>query len=203
MTSHISFGSDNHAGAHPDILKKIHEVNLGFYHAYGRDPESEKAYSAFNDLFGPCEVSFVFNGTAANILGLSTAVESFEAVLCSDQSHLYLDSLSSLEKFRGCKLIGLPSEMGKLQIADLAKWMIRRGDQHFSQVKAVSISQPTELGTTYSLEELKRLREFCDRHNLLLHIDLVEQKMDLFLERLSFILSEPIEKRSNISGNRR
>ncbi|MBY0384984.1 threonine aldolase, partial [bacterium] len=96
---------------------------------------------------------------------------SHHAVLCTDVSHLYESECGAPEKFIGVKLIPVPHKNGKLAVEDLPKYLVRRGDQHSNQIKMISITQPTELGTVYTLSELQALREFCNQERLLLHID--------------------------------
>ena len=167
-----SFGSDNHSGVHPKILEALVAINQGHAHSYGEDPLSHQLEKEIQRLMPLAHKTFlVFNGTAANVLALKVALKSHQACLCSEVSHLNLDECAAPERVAGRKLIPRPSHDGKLRPEDLEESIIRRGDQHFAQVRMLSITQPTELGTAYSLEELKDLREFCSRHKLMLHID--------------------------------
>lgn len=167
----ISFGSDNHAGIHPKILQAFTEDVSPFAASYGTDDISRALNEDLKKTLHAVETHVVFNGTAANVLCIGAALHSYESVLCSSVSHLHVDECGAPEKITGCKLIALAHTDGKLTINTLEEALIRRGDQHFSQVKMVSITQPTELGTVYTLEELKGLRAFCDKHKLYLHID--------------------------------
>jgi threonine aldolase len=167
----ISFGSDNHSGVHPQILKGLTEISEKYAPSYDTDPTSLELKNWIQKNWKAVDSHLVFNGTAANVLAISAAIESYHAVLCTDISHLNVDECGAPEKFIGAKLLPIPHLNGKLSVEDLKSALIRRGDQHFSQIKMVSITQPTELGTVYSLEELQQLREFCDREKLYLHID--------------------------------
>jgi threonine aldolase len=172
VSSRRGLGSDNHSGVHPRVLDAIARVNGGHWHAYGLDQVSEKAYEVFREHFGPeAETHFVFNGTGANVLALSTLVRSHHAVLASQHAHLINDECGAPEKNLGAKIISVPSPDGKLTPESLKPFLIRRGDQHASQVRAISLTQPTELGTLYSLEELRRLTAFAREHRLLVHMD--------------------------------
>jgi len=167
----ISFGSDNHAGVHPRLFAALEQANRAYAPSYGMDDETLALQKQARDLLG-CEDSFlVFNGTAANVLSLATMVQSFESVACTDIAHLNEDECAAPEKFLGAKLVALPHMEGKLSLDRLQSILIRRGDQHSSQLKAISITQPTEYGTVYSLAEMRAFREFCDTHKLYLHID--------------------------------
>ena len=167
----ISFGSDNHAGIHPKILQAFTEPVDPFAPSYGVDDASLKLKSLLREKLGGLEFFLVFNGTAANVLSLGCALKSYESVLCTSASHLYNDECGAPEKIAGCKVIPLPHINGKLQPETLKQALQRRGDQHHSQVKMVSLTQPTELGTVYSLAELQAIKNICIQHHLFLHID--------------------------------
>lgn len=173
MDSPVGFGSDNHSGVHPKIIKTLLEINHGHQPSYGTDQISQDTVQLFRAEFGTkdLDVHFVFNGTAANVLCLKPFVKSYQAILCSNISHLFLDECGAPEALIGCKLIPVESRDGKLNVDELEKHMIRRGDQHFSQIAALSITQPTEVGTVYTLEELRTLREWARAHKLYFHID--------------------------------
>lgn len=166
------FGSDNHAGVHPEILKALHEANVGHAPSYGTDTVSDQAIKLFRKHFGDnSEVFFVFNGTAANTLALRAMTESFQAIFCSDIAHANVDECGAPEFFTGCKLIPLPSKDGKISASQIRERLIRRGDQHFSQPKAVTITQPTEVGTVYTVQEIKDICDLARREGLYVHVD--------------------------------
>jgi threonine aldolase len=168
----ISLGSDNHSGIHPEILASLTAHNHEHAPSYGTDDITQETLRLFKTVFGSdSEAYFVFNGTAANVVALSTLVKSYQSVICAETSHLQQDECGAPEKHLGCKLITIPSADGKITPEQIQAKLIRLGDQHQSQPKAVSITQPTEYGTCYSLEELKKIREFTKAHNLYLHID--------------------------------
>lgn len=165
------FGSDNHSGIHPVMLNAIIECNSQHEPSYGTDQYSEKALLEFKELFGShTETHFVYNGTAANVLSLQAAMKRYETVLCSDASHIHLDECGAPEFFAG-KLQTLPSLHGKIIFSEIEKYLIRKGDQHYSQPRVISITQPTELGTCYSIEEIKQISDLAKKHGLYLHID--------------------------------
>ena len=169
---HRGFGSDNHSGIHPNILNAIVESNSGHMPSYGTDDVSTQLQKLCKELFGKsCEVYPVFNGTAANVLCLSSLIESHNSVLCSENSHLHMDECGAPEKHIGCKLQILKSPEGKITPEQIETGLIRLGDQHYSQPKLVSVTLPTEYGTCYTMDELKALRECTRKHNLYMHID--------------------------------
>lgn len=165
------FGSDNHSGIHPSILKSIIDANIDHAPSYGTDELSAEAIRIFKTHFGPqIDVHFVYNGTAANVLSLRAGMKNYQSVICADQSHLNIDEGAAPEFFAG-KLIPVLSENGKIKIDEVEKQIIRKGDQHFSQVKMISLTQPTEVGTCYSLDEIKTIVQLAKKHNLYVHID--------------------------------
>lgn len=167
----ISFGSDNHSGIHPKILKAFTESSDPFAASYGMDSTSQDLNKQLRDILGAIDSYLVFNGSAANVLSIGCALKSYEAVICTEVAHLHVDECGAPEKITGCKIIPVSHKDGKLGIPQLEAALIRRGDQHSSQVKMVSITQPTELGTVYTLEEIRAIRDFCDKNKLYLHID--------------------------------
>ncbi len=171
----ISFGSDNHSGVHPQILEAMFASEVGtsnkYAPSYDTDSDSAQLKEWIQKNWGAVDSHLVFNGTAANVLALAAAVRSHHAIICSDISHLNMDECGAPEKFVGAKLVSIPHKNGKIPLAELSSYLLRRGDQHASQIKMVSITQPTEFGTVYSLDELQTLREFCNKEKLFLHID--------------------------------
>lgn len=166
-----SFGSDNHACIHPKILNAIIAENSGFAPSYGTDEITIRTNRLFEKHFGPCDVYYVFNGTAANVLALKAMTRPFHSVFCSDVSHLQNDECGAPEHIAGVKLITVPSIHGKIQLEELKKLFIRKGDQHYSQAKVLSMTQPTELGTTYSIPELKELISWAKSQGFYIHMD--------------------------------
>ncbi len=165
------FGSDNHSGVHPELLKALIDCNDGHTPSYGTDSYSADAIEMFKKQFGPqTEVFFVFNGTAANVLSLRFLTERFESVLASVNSHLHQDECGAPEFFAG-KLLTLNATEGKLSLTDLQTALVRRGDQHYSQTRVVSLTQPTELGTCYSIQEIKSICDWAHAHQLYVHLD--------------------------------
>ncbi|MEF8879318.1 MAG: aminotransferase class I/II-fold pyridoxal phosphate-dependent enzyme [Candidatus Thermoplasmatota archaeon] len=172
MVLNVKFGSDNHSGVHPDILKAVESVNKGEVVAYGGDPYSQRVVEKFKECFGgDIDVYFVGNGTAANILGLKVVTKSFNSVLCAETAHLNVHECCGPENFIGCKLETIPTENGKLSVELLEPYMVGFGDPHMAQPKVISITQPTELGTVYSFDEIKKLADFSHKNNMFLHID--------------------------------
>ncbi len=167
-----SFGSDNHSGIHPTILEALAAANHGHAVAYGDDPITARVEGMLRGLFGEKAESYlVFNGTAANMLALGGMVRSFEAVVCPATAHINTDECGAPERQCGCKLIGVETPDGKLTPGLVRPRLKDFGSVHQSQPKVISISQPTELGTLYTAEEIAALAELAHSHGMKLHVD--------------------------------
>lgn len=167
-----SFASDNYSGIHPEVLEAITRANTEHMGSYGNDAITERATEAFKQHFGhDAEVFFVYNGTGANVLGLGALTKSFHSILAPDLSHINVDESTAPEKFLGCKIVGVPAPDGKLTAKAVESRINRLFDQHHPQAKVISISQSTEYGTVYSIDEIKSLSALAKKYNLYLHMD--------------------------------
>lgn len=167
-----AFASDNYSGVHPEIMEALTRANAGHMGSYGNDEITARTKKLFEKIFGSgTEVFFVYNGTGANVVSLSTLTKSFNAVICSDLAHINVDESTAPEKFLGCKLIDVPTTDGKITPEQVEQKIIRVGDQHHPQAKVISISQTTEYATVYSIEEIKALSAVAKKHTLYLHMD--------------------------------
>lgn len=167
-----SFASDNFAPVHPKVMQAIVDCNQGHAMAYGGDEFTAEAGRAFNHLFGS-EVGchFVFNGTAANILALMAFGKSHGAVICSDVSHIANDESTAPERMLGMRLKCLPSRHGKIDEASLEAALANDHGVHSARPVVLSLTQPTELGTVYSLDEIRKLTAIAHAHGLGVHMD--------------------------------
>ena len=166
------FASDNNSGIHPEILNAISAANQGHAVGYGGDEITEKAIKRFKQEFGePTDVYFVFNGTGANVLGLSTLTRSFHSVICAETAHIQVDECGAPEKFTGSKLLPVPVSKGKITPEGIVKYLHGFDFEHHSQPKIISISQVTELGTVYSVEEIKAITSLAHEFGLFVHMD--------------------------------
>ena len=166
------FGSDNFSGVLPEVFKALEEVNYGHQCSYGEDIYSKKAINDFKTIFGQnIEVFFVYNGTGANILSLSSFTRSYQAIICAETAHINVDECGAIEKQSGCKLLTVPTFDGKLNTGLIQNHMHGFGDQHHTQPKMISLTQCTELGTVYTPEELKEICDFAHAHNMYVHMD--------------------------------
>jgi threonine aldolase len=167
-----SFGSDNHAGTHPAVMRAIVEANTGDTVAYGADPWTEKAVDEIRRLSGALgEVYLVLNGSGANVLGLGLLLGRHEAVICAESAHINTDECGSAERILGTKLLTVPAPDGKLTPELIASRLSGRGDEHFAQPGVVAVTQSTEFGTCYSLDELRAIKDFCAANGLRVFLD--------------------------------
>ncbi len=166
------FASDNNSGVHPIIMNALSGVNAGHTLAYGDDPYTVKAVQSLQNIFGPnSSVHFVFNGTAANVLGLDALTQPYHSIICAETAHINVDECGAPEKFTGCKLLSVATSNGKLTIEGIKKHMHGFGFEHHSQPKVISISQTTEMGTVYTPAEVRELADYAHSYNMKLHMD--------------------------------
>ena len=172
MADRKSFGSDNHAGAHEAVLRALIEANAGDAMAYGADEWTRRATAGLRRAFrAEGDVFLVFNGSAANILGLSLLLRRHEAVICAESAHINTDECGAAERILGTKLLTIPVPDGKLTPDLIAEQLSARGDDHRAQPGVVAITQTTELGTCYTVAELRKIGDFCHANDLRLYID--------------------------------
>ena len=166
------FGSDNHSGISPEVLKAIAEANQDHALAYGDDDFCEETRLLFKQHFGETAEPFlVFNGTGANTLCIDAMTRSHEAVVCAETAHINVDECGSIQRVVGCRLLPVATPDGKLTPELVRTQMHGFGFQHHSQPKVISITQPTELGTLYSPDEIRALAELAHSNGMLLHMD--------------------------------
>jgi threonine aldolase len=172
MTRRKSFGSDNHAGAHPAVLRAIMDANSGDAVAYGADERTERVTADLREAFRADGGAFlVLNGSGANILGLSVLLRRHEAVICAESAHINTDECGSSERLLGTKLLAVPTADGKLTQELIAERLAGRGDDHRAQPGVVAVTQSTELGTCYTLAELRKIADFCRASGLRVFLD--------------------------------
>jgi threonine aldolase len=166
------FGSDNHAGVLPAVLEAIAAANVDHAPSYGADAWTARAEARFRAHFGEQARAFlVFNGTAANVVGLRAMLRPYEAVVCADTAHLNVDECGAPEWNAGIKLLAVATPDGKLTPELIRPKLVRFGDEHAVQPRVLSITQSTEMGTVYSLAEVRALADLAHEQGLLLHVD--------------------------------
>lgn len=168
-----SFASDNYAGVLPEVMEALNRANVDHARSYGADGITKRTIALFKEVFdADVDVYFVFNGTGANILSISSATQSYNAILCADTSHIYNDESSAPETFTGCRFFPLKANGdGKLDLDTIKERLIRKGDVHYPQTALLSITQATEYGTIYTPEEIKSIADLAHEHSLYLHMD--------------------------------
>ena len=166
------FGSDNHSGTSPEVLKAIAEANVDHALAYGDDEYCARVGELFKQTFGEQASAYlVFNGTGANVLNIDAMCRSHNAVVCAETAHINVDECGAPQRIVGCRLLTVPTPDGKLT-PELVKTQLHGfGFEHHSQPRAISISQPTELGTLYTIDELKALADLAHSYDMYLHVD--------------------------------
>lgn len=167
-----SFGSDNHSGVCQEILDAIHEANTNHAIAYGDDESTGHLQKIIKNEFGESATIFpMFNGTGANVCALRACVQSFHAILCPETAHIFVDECGAPELLTHAALKAIPQKGGKITTEMLEPFMHAFGFEHHSQPKVLYVSQCTELGTVYSVDELKTLADFLHSKNMYLHVD--------------------------------
>lgn len=167
------FASDNYAGICPEAMEYIIQANQNHDFAYGDDKWTQLAADKFREIFETdCELFFVFNGTAANSLALSTMCQSYNSVITHSAAHVETDECGAPEFFsNGVKILTTEGRNGKLTPGSIEELATRRSDIHYPKPKVVSITQATELGTVYSVDELKAIHQTAQKNHLKIHMD--------------------------------
>ena len=167
-----NFGSDNWAGVHPEVIAAIAEANVGHTPGYGGDPWTQRFREIMAHHFGPEAQAFpVFNGTGANVLALQSALPRWAAVITAASAHINYDETGAPEKVGGLKIVGAATENGKLTPETIKGAIIGRGHEHNAQPLAVSISQSTEWGTTYTPDEIAAIAATAHELDMIVHVD--------------------------------
>lgn len=168
------FASDNQAGICPEALEYLLKSNdSGHEPSYGDDAWTQRVCDRMRDLFQTdCEVFFVFNGTAANSLALASLCQSYHSVICHELAHIETDECGGPEFFsNGSKLLTAKGENGKLTPDAIEALVTKRADIHYPRPKVVSITQSTEVGTVYTVEEVRAIAAIAKRRQLRVHMD--------------------------------
>lgn len=173
MHPHSQFASDNWSGLCPEALDYLLLANGGSAPAYGLDDWTARAADAFRELFEhDAEVFFAFNGTAANSMALAHLCQPYQAIICHAWSHIETDECGAPGFFsHGARLLLGQGEAGKLSL-DSARSLVRgEGDLRFPRPAALSLTQSTEVGTVYTVEELTALCEWAKSRGMKVHVD--------------------------------
>ena len=174
MHEKICLASDNFTTAHPAVITAITEANRGHAPSYGSDPWTLQAQELIQHAFNATpKVFMVPTGTGANVLALKLACKRYESVICTDIGHLNYQESGAAESLIGCKLLTVQHREGKLTPQDVVRKLKseRAFGKHSTSPRVLSITQPTEVGTVYTLDELEALSELCKTEHLLFHMD--------------------------------
>ncbi len=167
------FASDNYSGICPEAWAALAEANAGHEVSYGNDSWTQKAADLLREVFETdCEVFFVFNGTSANSLALASLCQSYHSVLCHERAHVETAECGAPEFFsNGSKILLLAGTNGKINPAEIDRTVHKRSDMHYPKPRVLSLTQATEMGTVYSLDELRELTGEGRRFGLRIHMD--------------------------------
>ena len=167
------FASDNNSGVCPEAWAALEESNRGHAVGYGDDPWTERAADMIREVFEKdCEVFFVFNGTAANSLALASLCQSYHSILCHEIAHVESDECGAPEFFsNGTKVLLLPGDNGKIDPAAIERMVKRRTDIHYPKPRAVTLTNATELGTVYTVDEVRAIGAMAKGLDLKVHMD--------------------------------
>jgi threonine aldolase len=167
------FASDNNAGICPEAFAALQKANQGHAVGYGDDEWTKEASDLIREVFETnCEVFFVFNGTSANSLAMASMCQSYNSVLCHEHAHVEGAECGAPEFFsNGAKVLLLTGDHGKIELPQIERAVKKRSDIHYPKPRVLSLTQPTEMGTLYSVAELKTLTKTAKRHGLRVHMD--------------------------------
>lgn len=170
----VCLASDNYTAAHPSIMEALLEVNQGAARAYGEDIWTEKAEKLIQKaLDRKAKIHIVASGTGSNVFALKLACQGVDAVVCSDIAHINTNETGAVEAVVGCKLLTVPHVNGKISPEEILKKIKTEtiNGKHSTFPRILSITQSTEVGTVYTLKEIKALAKFCKENDLLFHMD--------------------------------
>jgi threonine aldolase len=167
-----SFASDNNSGVHPLVMEAIISANRDHAVGYGDDPWTIEATIKVKEVFGmEAEPYFVFNGTGANSVALQAVTRPFHSIICAETAHIYVDECGAPAKMSGCAVTAIPTPDGKLTPELIKPRLHNFGVCHHSQPKVVYISQVSEMGTVYTIDEVKAIADLLHSHDMYLHVD--------------------------------
>lgn len=168
----IYIGCDYSEGAAPEILEALTRTNMEQSEGYGMDEHCMHAAELIKETIGreDCDIHFMVGGTQTNITVIASALRPFEAVIAPETGHICRHETGGVEA-TGHKIFHMRTEDGKIHPEQIEEAVLFHSDEHFVKPKMVYISQPTELGTLYSLDELKAIRSMCLKYDLYLYID--------------------------------
>ncbi len=167
-----SFASDNNSGVHPLVFEAIEQANVDHAVGYGDDRWTQAAEAKIKEVFGAeADPYFLFNGTGANSVALQAITRPFNSILCATTAHIYVDECGAPQRMSGCAMVAIPTVDGKLTPELIKPHLTHFGECHHSQPGAVYISQTTEMGTVYTIEEVRAIADLIHPYGMYLHMD--------------------------------
>jgi len=170
-----NFGSDNVAPVASEIIGAISAANHGAVHSYGDDPYTERLGALACEVFATELAIFpVTTGTAANALALASLAPPYGGVFCHELAHIVTDECGAPEFYTGgAKLLTLPSPDGKVRPEQLSAPIAHAREMgvHHVTPAALSLTQATEWGTVYAVDEIAAVARAAHKHGLPVHMD--------------------------------
>lgn len=167
-----SFVSDNAAGVSPEVMDALADANHGTAMAYGDDEWTARAQLALRDAFdAPVRSYFCWGGTGANVVGLACVLQPWQAVLCADSAHIVVDECGAPARFTGSTIAPIATPDGKLRPDHINTYLQWQGSEHHPQPAVVAITQSTEMGTLYTVDEIAALCDAAHAAGMLVHLD--------------------------------
>ncbi|MCG3197561.1 MAG: Low specificity L-threonine aldolase [bacterium] len=173
ITPGYQFASDNCAGICPEAWEALRQASEGYAPGYGDDSWTARASDLLRELFETdCQVFFCLTGTAANSMAIGHLCQSYHSVICHRYAHLETDECGGPEFFtNGTKILLAGGAHGKMDVEQVRDLVERRQDIHYPKPRVLSLTQSTEMGTTYKAAEIAALADFAHRRDLHLHMD--------------------------------
>ncbi len=167
-----SFTNDYSEGAHPNILEALVRSNLNQENGYGYDTHTKNTINYIQEAVQDknASVYLLSGGTQTNLIAISSFLRPYEACIAAHTGHIAVHETGAIEA-TGHKIYTVHSDDGKLRCSDIENTLNIHHDEHMVAPKLVYISNPTELGTVYTKQELEALRNICDTHDLILYCD--------------------------------
>ncbi|WP_020017414.1 threonine aldolase family protein [Promicromonospora sukumoe] len=166
------FASDNYAPVHPEVMAAIAAANDGAAVSYGDDPVSARLQDRATEVFGERARIFpVLNGTGANVISLMASAPRWGAVIASDVAHIHTDENGAPERVGSLKVLAVPSVAGRIGPDAVDRYAGDIGNVQRAQPAVLSLTQVTELGTVYSVADLKLLADAAHAAGLRVHVD--------------------------------
>lgn len=167
----IDLAAEYTAPADPVAIDGVARVAAEAFHGYGADPVTERVRQHFRRMFGACDVTLATNGSAANVVALAAALQPYDTVLCTDYAHIAVDEAGDVERFTGAKLLPVVLGARRLEPADVVAALEHDNRPHRSRVRVVSLTNATERGEVYPVDEVRAIADVAHAHGLLVHMD--------------------------------